>query len=173
MASRLTSNAARFAGQAARSAVARAIVGAASAQSIGRRAARETARIASYTVPTAVVTAADAGGGVAKISIADHTRIYPVEGNIDVPDVAIAGVADVTALAYTTHYYLYYDDPTLAAVAPVVHATLDPKVAQAGYAPGRHYLGDVTTPAAGAAATSGDGPTPGGYNAGTGAKFVA
>jgi hypothetical protein len=166
--SRLVSRAMRYAATAARAQAASALRDARSAASTGVAAAREAARINSYIVPTTILGAEDTGGGTAKITTADHKRVYPVEGIIDVPDVNLVGIADVTGLANGTHYFVYYDDPTLAAIAPVAHATTDAKVAQSGYAAGRHYLGDVTTPAGGAVATSGDGPAPGGYDRGTG-----
>jgi hypothetical protein len=52
--------------------------------------ARESARISSYPNPGSVITAADVGTDVT-ITIAGHTRVYPVQGTIDVPDVAITG----------------------------------------------------------------------------------
>lgn len=171
--SRLASNAARFASYAARAQAQQAIRDARSGASLAYDGARETARVNSYpqsAAGAAILSGVDVGGGHAKVTVANHTRVYPVQGSLEVPDVAIAGVADVTKLddgvtliANSATVFLYYDDTTLAAVAPVVKATTDVRVAQAGYAPGRHFLGDCTVPAAGAGPSSGHGGTPPGY----------
>lgn len=155
--SRLASNAARQAGRAQRAFLAQGVAAARSTASIGIDAARETARINSYTEPTNLLTGVDLGAGVAKIQIVNHKRVYPVQGDIDVPDVDLAAVADVTGLANATDYFVYYDDDTLALTAPVAHATTVQKDAQVGAAPGRHFLGKVTTPAGGGGSTSGGG----------------
>jgi hypothetical protein len=163
--SRLTSNATRYAGQAGRAMAAAALRDARSAASTGVDAAREAARINSYTVPSQVLGAADAGDGTATINVLDHLRVYPVGGSIDVPDLNLVDVADVLGAAFATTYFPYYDDLTLQNPTPVVHLTTNPTIAQAGYAPGRHPLGSITTPAAaGSAATTGEGPEPSGYN---------
>lgn len=125
------------------------------AQTDATAAAREAARINSYTAPTNVLSAEDAGT-TATINVAAHTRIYPVQGSIDVPDVVITAGA-ITGLAYSTVYYVFYDDTTLVAVAPTFQATTNIAAAQVGYAAGRHFVGKVTTPAAGGATTSGTG----------------
>lgn len=122
-------------------------------------AAREAARIASYPNPgVGILSATDAGSNVT-VAVAGHTRVYPVQGSIDVPDVAITG-ASITALSYSTLYYIYYDDTTLAVAAPTFVATTSAATAQVGAATGRHFLGSVTTPAAGGGATSGSGGSP-------------
>jgi hypothetical protein len=121
-------------------------------------AARELARINSYPDPASVLTATDAGT-TASIIIANHTRVYPVQGTIDVPDVAIAG-ATLTGLAFATKYFVYYDDATLADTTPAFLTTTDNATAQVGAAAGRHIVGVVTTPADGAADTDGDGGAP-------------
>jgi hypothetical protein len=124
-------------------------------------AARESARINSYPNPGSIVTASDAGSN-ATITIANHVRVYPVQGSIDVPDVSITG-GSLTGLAYSTLYYLYYDD-----IEPSQHDTDlrchdNAATAQVGAAAGRHYVGRVTTPAAGAPPSTGSGGgTPGG-----------
>lgn len=162
---RLASRAARFAGQAGRAAIANAQRQSASAWATAIEGAEEAARIASYTLPTVVLTAIDAGTD-ATIQTADHTRVYPVQGNVDVADVAIAGVADVTGLAYSTTYYAYYDDATLADTAPAVQVTTTQRDAQVGAAAGRHFLGAVTTPASGGAPSGGGGGFPPGGGGG-------
>jgi hypothetical protein len=131
------------------------------AQATATAAARESARISSYPNPGAILSAADAGAS-ATITIANHTRVYPVQGSVDVPDVAITG-ASITGLPYSTLHYLYYDDTTLAVTAPTFHATTTGATAQVGAAAGRHFVGYITTPAAAGAPTGGyGGGTPGG-----------
>lgn len=137
------------------------------AQATATDSARETARINSYTNPGIVLSASDTGSS-ATITIADHTRVYPVDGGINVPDVAITG-ASLTGLAYSTEYYIYYDDTTLAVTAPTFIATTVAATAQVGAGAGRHCLSFITTPAAGGGATSGGGTgTPGGTGGGGG-----
>lgn len=125
------------------------------AQATATAAAREAARLNSYTVPTNVLTAADVGTDCT-ITIAAHTRVYPVQGAIDVADVAILA-GSVTGLAFSTAYYVYYDDTSLASTAPTFLATTTAATAQVGAAAGRHLVGVVTTPADGAAASTGTG----------------
>lgn len=138
----------------------------AAAQADATAAAREAARILSYPNPGSVLSAADAGTD-ASITIANHTRVYPVQGSIDVPDVSITG-ATLTALSFSTTYYVYYDDTTLAVLAPTFHATTSAATAQVGAAAGRHFVGYVSTPADGGGATSGEGGGPPGGGGGGG-----
>jgi hypothetical protein len=77
-----------------------------------------------------------------------------VQGSIDVPDVSITG-GTITGKAFSTRYYIYYDDTTLAVTAPTFVATTDSATAQVGAAAGRHFIGYVDTPADGAAGTGG------------------
>jgi hypothetical protein len=118
-------------------------------------AARETARINSYPSPSDILSAADAGT-TATITVDDHDRIYPVQGTVDVPDLAITG-SDITGLSFATLYYVYYDDTTLADTTPTFQATTDAATAQVGAAAGRHFVGSITTPADGGIDTSGGG----------------
>jgi hypothetical protein len=138
------------------------------AQSDATDAAREAARINSYPNPgVGIVTASDAGTD-ATVTIANHTRVYPVQGSIDVPDVAITG-GSITGLAYSTTYFIYYDDTTLADTTPTFQATTVSADAQVGAAAGRHFVGYVTTPASGGGSTSGGGGAPpGGGGGGSG-----
>jgi hypothetical protein len=138
------------------------------AQADATAAGRESARINSYPNPgVGIVTASDAGTD-ATVTIANHTRVYPVQGSIDVPDVAITG-ASITGLAYSTEYFIYYDDPTLADTTPAFQATTVSADAQVGAAAGRHFVGYVTTPASGGGSTSGGGGAPpGGGGGGSG-----
>lgn len=142
-----------------------ATTNAATADAKAVAAAREAARINSYPVPTNVLTATDAGT-TATITIANHTRYYPVQGTYDVPDVSITG-ASITGLAFSTTYYVYYDDTTLADTTPSFVATTSANTAQVGFAAGRHLVGKITTPADGGGGTSGGGMLPPGGGGGT------
>jgi uncharacterized membrane protein YgcG len=134
------------------------------AQTTATAAARESARINSYTSPTNLLTAADAGTD-ASITVAAHTRVYPVQGSVDVANVAIAG-GTVSGLAFSTQYAVFYDDATLAATAPTFQATTTLASAQVGAAEGRHFVGIVTTPADGGGSTTGSGGYPPGGGGG-------
>lgn len=105
----------------------------------------------SWTSPGTILSAADVGA-TATITIAAHTRKYN-----DATSVAVNG-GTVTGLAFSTVYYIYYDDATRAGGAVTYNATTNPNTALPGAATGRHYCGDVTTPA------DGGGGTSGGYN---------
>jgi len=130
----------------------------------GQEAARETARINSYTVPTNVLTASDAGSD-ATIEMAAHTRVYPVEGSVGVPNLDLTA-QQFTGLGYSATLFVFYDDPTLADPEPLLQVTSVQQEAQVGYAPGRHFVGRIVTPAAGGGDTGGDGPTPPGGGGG-------
>ena len=139
-------------------------------------AGRELARLNSYPNPTNVLTGTDEATG-ASITVAAHIRVYPVQGSIDVPDVAIPAPvtltteADgVTGIVNSTQYSVYYDDTTLADTTPAykaVKTATSHDDAQPGAAAGRHFVGVVTTPADGAGSTSGSGGAPPGGGGGT------
>lgn len=136
------------------------------AQATATAAAREAARIASYPNPGSVLTASDVGTDC-DIVIANHVRVYPVQGTIDVPDVSITG-ATLHGNAFSTRYFIYYDDTTLSVTNPTFVATTSSATAQVGAAAGRHFVGFIDTPADGAAGTSGQGGTPPGGGGGGG-----
>ncbi len=137
------------------------------AQAAAEAAAREAARLSSYTQPSSVLTATDAGSD-ASVTIAAHYRIYPVQGFIDVPDLLVGG-GIVTGLAFSTTYYVYYDDTTLEDETPNYIATESLGTASVGAAPGRHFIGKIITPANGAGDTIGTGGSPPG---GGGGDFI-
>ncbi len=110
---------------------------------------------ASWTSPGSVLSASDAGSN-ATITIAAHVRKYG-----DGTQLSVAG-GSLTGKSYSTVYYVYYTDATLADTTPTYTATTDPNVAAYNTATGRHYVGAVTTPAAGAAGTTGGTTPPGG-----------
>jgi hypothetical protein len=107
------------------------------------------------------ITATDAGTDVT-ITISAHTRKYPQPDGSTV-DVAVNG-GSLTGRAYTTLYYVYYDDPTRAGGAVTYASTTsDTTAAQLG---DRHLVGSVLTPAAAG------GPTGGGTVRGPGVGSV-
>ena len=140
------------------------------AQADATAIAREAARIASYPNPGSVLSAADVGTD-ATITIANHTRVYPVQGSIDVPDVSITG-GTITGRAFSTRYYIYYDDTTLAVTAPTFLSTTTSATAQVGAAAGRHFVGYIDTPADGGGGTSGQGGGPPGGGGGGGGGAI-
>lgn len=130
---------------------ARAIFGPATTGSLYPPGYLQTLIAGSYTSPTGLLTAHDAGSSIT-ISVANHTRVYTDES------VSISGVASTPGLAYSTTYYAYYDDPTRAGGAVTVNfSTTASDAANTSTNPGRHALGYVTTPAAGGADVSGGG----------------
>lgn len=140
-----------------------ALAAANAAQADATAAAREAARLNSYPAPNSVLSAEDVGTDCT-ITIDAHTRVYPVQGSIDVPDVSITS-GTVTGLAFETDYWIYYDDETLISTTPTFQATTSSATAMVGAAAGRHYVGFITTPADGASGTGGIGGTPpGGYS---------
>lgn len=110
----------------------------------------------SWTVPSKIITASDAGAS-ANIDIAAHLRVYANGQQNSLP------AATLTGLAYSTPYGVYYDPTSLGDSSPVYHATTDLKAAQHNYVPLRVMVGVVQTPAAAAPpVTSGNVP-PGSY----------
>ena len=144
------------------------------AQSTATGAVRETARINSYADPSGVLSGKDQAVG-ASIEIAAHTRVYPVQGSVDVPDVVIPAPVSltleadgVTGIVNSVQYSVYYDDTTLADTTPdykAVQTATSHADAQPGAAAGRHFVGVVTTPANGAGDTTGTGGGPPGGGA--------
>jgi hypothetical protein len=89
------------------------------------------------------ITATDAGADVT-ITISAHTRHYPQPDGTTV-DVAVSG-GSLTGRAYSTTYYVYYDDASRAGGAVTYQSTTsEATAAQIG---DRHTVGGVETPAA-------------------------
>lgn len=109
----------------------------------------------SSVLPANVLSATDAGAN-ATITIANHARLYG-----DGTSIAVVTGGSLTGLAYSTYYGVYYDDTTLAATAPTYHATTTPSNALNNFTTGRHFVGNVTTPAAAGAPTTGGASPPG------------
>jgi hypothetical protein len=108
----------------------------------------------SWTSPGNILAASDAGSD-ATITVSNHTRKYN-----DASGVSVTG-ASLTALAYSTTYFVYYDDVSRVGGAVTYHTTTDPNAALPGAATGRHYCGEITTPASGGGGTSGGVSPPG------------
>ena len=103
------------------------------------------------------LTATDAGASVT-INIAAFTM------RVGATDVAVNS-GSVTALGYSTLYYIYYDDPTLGGGAVTFHATTTKESALNGN--GRLFVGSIRTPAAGGVDTQGNADGGVGAQAGT------
>ncbi len=109
-------------------------------------AASEATALQDSWVSGLTLGATDAGAN-ATINISAHTRNYS-----DGSSVAV-NIGSVTGLAYSTLYYLYYDDAARTGGAVTYSATTSPTTAaQTG---NRHTVGSVTTPAAAAPDTDG------------------
>lgn len=126
----------------------------------------QLAILGSFSIPTLVLTASDAGADVT-IAIAAHIRRYGDGTAVPV------GASSLTGKAYSTTYAIYYDDETRENPAPTYVATTDLEEAQHNYEVGRHYVGTVTTPAAAGGPTTGGSPPAGsGYTAGASAVNI-
>lgn len=102
------------------------------------------------------VSATDAGSN-ATITISAHDRIYPKTDGTTTT-VAVSGGA-LTGLAYSTAYWVYYDQPSRAGGAVTYVASTSP-TAQIG---DRHNVTAVTTPAAAGPPVPGNPALPPGY----------
>jgi hypothetical protein len=134
-----------------------AVTNAATAQTTANTVKRDDAISTSWTSPGTILSATDAGSN-ATITVANHTRKYS-----DNTTASVTG-ANLTALSYSTTYYVYYDQTSRAGGAVAYHAVTDPNTAQPNAAAGRHFCGKVITPAAAGAPTSGGYTPPGGYS---------
>lgn len=131
-------DAANAAAAAADAAATAANTAAATAQTAAETVAADSS-LASSGVTGLTMTATDAGAD-ATITISAHTRIYG-----DGTSVSVTG-GSVTGLAYSTGYYLFYDQASrLGGAVTYVATTSAATAAQTG---NRHSLGAVTTPAA-------------------------
>lgn len=93
------------------------------------------------------LSASDAGSD-ATITVANHSRIYS-----NGTTVAVTG-ASITGLAYSTKYYIYYDDPDrLGGAVSYQTTTSATTAAQTG---DRHLVGSITTPAAAGGSVNGE-----------------
>lgn len=109
--------------------------------------ANSVASLTNSGVTGCTITGADAGANVT-VTISAHTRKYG-----DGTSVAVNG-GTVTALAYTTTYFIYYDQASrLGGAVTYAATTSEATAAQTG---DRHLVGMVVTPAAAAPNTDGD-----------------
>ena len=131
-------DAANAAAAAADAAAAAADAAASAAQGAAETVAADSS-LASSGVSGLTMTATDAGTD-ATITISAHTRIYG-----DGTSVAVSG-GTVTGLAYSTGFFVYYDQASRAGGAVTYQATTS--AATAAQTGDRHSLGAVTTPAA-------------------------
>jgi hypothetical protein len=115
---------------------------------------RDDAISSSWVSPGSVLSAADVGAD-ATITIAAHTRKYG-----DNTSVAVNG-GTITGRAFSTVYHVYYDQTSRAGGAVSYQATTNANTAAYNAAAGRHFVGTVTTPADGGAASSGGTYPPG------------
>jgi ABC-type transporter Mla subunit MlaD len=116
---------------------------------------RDLAVSTGYPAPGDVLSAADVGAD-ATITIDAHERVYG-----DIANLAVSG-GTLTGCAFSTKYYIYYDDTTRADTTPNYQKTTNVNVAVPQKAAGRHYVGDITTPADGGGATTGGAAPPSG-----------
>lgn len=155
--------AAQAAADAADAAAAAANTAAAAAQTAADDAATaNTANarflaISNSNVTGCTITATDAGSDVT-ISVSAHVRHYADGSQVNV------NAGSVTALSYSSHYWLFYDQASLAGGAVTYQATTNGPdaltTAAGGAHPDRHLVGDVQTPAALGAPIPGDGAVP-------------
>lgn len=133
---------------AAQAAAAAAQTTANTANTTANTVKRDDSISTSWTSPGSILSAADAGAN-ATITIANHSRKYS-----DTSSVSVTG-STITSLAYSTSYDVYYDQTSRAGGAVTYHATTNPNTGMANAAAGRHWCGNITTPAAAAPPTSG------------------
>lgn len=142
-------NAAGIAQAAADNANAAAVAAQNAADSVG-----EVSKLSGSGVTGMTFTASDAGTD-ATVTVSAHTRAYS-----DGTTVAVNG-GSLTGLAYSTTYYVYYNDPTFSGGAVTYLSTA--VQTDATQINGRHLVGQVTTPASGAPANDGLQPQPPGF----------
>lgn len=131
---------------------------------LANEAKRSSARVNSYTVPTNVLSAVDSGAGNSTITIAAHTRVYPSDDSIAIPNVSI--LSAVIVGLNSTGYYVYYDDSTMFDTTPSFVITTSSQTAQPGAGPYRHFVGYIMTPAGGGGPSGGTGGLPPGGGGG-------
>lgn len=114
--------------------------------------------LANSYVTGLTITATDAGSDVT-ITISAHNRVYPQPDGTNVT-VSVNG-GSLTARAYSTQYWIYYDDASRAGGAVTYQTTTTATTAaQTG---NRHSVGAVTTPAAAGPPAPGNVLQPPGY----------
>lgn len=117
--------------------------------------ASSVAKLTSSGMTGMVLTATDSGSNVT-ISISAHTRIYGDGSSVSVNS------GTLTGRAYSTTYYIYYDNPGFNGGAVAYQSTTN--MSTAAQTGSRHLVGVVTTPPATGAPVNGDGPRPPGFD---------
>lgn len=145
--------AAQAAADAANAAAATATTAAATAQSVADTVEASSALANSYTTGL-TITATDAGSNVT-VTLSAHTRVYG-----DGTSVSVSG-GSITALAYSTAFWIYYDQASRLGGAVTYLASTS--IQGNGTAANRHFIGAVTTPAALGAPTGGNPVRPPGF----------
>ena len=144
-AAQAAADAANSAASAAQAAADSADAAATGAQGAAEAVAAASALQGSY-VGGVSMSGTDAGAS-ATVNISAHTRYYADNTSVSVNS------GSVTSLAYSTTYFIYYDQPTrLGGAVTYAATTSETTAAQIG---DRHLVGSVTTPAALAADTGG------------------
>lgn len=138
--------AAQAAADAANAAAAAADAAATSAQNAADEAAAATAISNSY--PTGLTLTGTDAGSDATVSISAHTRVYGDGTSVSVNS------GTITGLAYSTDYYVYYDQASRAGGTVSYQATTT--ITTAAQTGDRHTVGKVTTPAAGSPPNTGN-----------------
>lgn len=133
-------NIANAAAKTANAAAAAAGTAATNAQAAADATAAET-RINNSYVTGVTLTASDAGSN-ATVAVTAHTRIYGDGTSVSV------NAGSITALTYSTLYYVYYVQASRAGGAVTYLATTSQ--ATAAQTGDTHLLGSVTTPVAAA-----------------------
>jgi hypothetical protein len=140
----------------ATAAAATANAAAATAQTAANETMEATALANSYV--TGIVVGATDAGPSATITISAHNRIYAYVP----PTTKTVNAGSVTGLAYSTTYFVYYDQASRLGGAVAYVATTDnANVAQFN---NRHSVAQITTPAAAAPPSTGGGVKPPGGN---------
>jgi hypothetical protein len=112
---------------------------------------REAALVNSYVDPSDAITTSLDGTTAAKITIANHTRVYG-----DGTSVSVTG-ATITGLALSSQYFLTYLDPTRTGGSVAYSASQDSSAAGQGGA--QHLVGGIVTPSSTGTGGGGGGTT--------------
>lgn len=121
-------------------------------------------------IASSFVTDADPADGLlqatdTQIVVETHSRVY-TDATVSVTGATLTTEADgVTAIAATTTYHVYYDDPGRAGGAVALKATQVAADAQnSATNPARHRVGSITTDTTGGGGTTGEGAIPPGWS---------
>ena len=145
--------AANTAAAAANAAAVAADAAAVAAQDTADQVLAESTLANSFTTGL-TITATDAGANVT-IAMSAHSRVYG-----DGTTVAV-NAGNVTGLAYSTSYWVFYDQASRLGGAVTYQASTS--IQGNGTAPDRHFIGAVLTPAAAAPPTGGNPVRPPGF----------